>query len=149
VKHFSRVLYMKINPVLEKYYQCQKDICKKEKGKETKLMDEILKNLNTPRNKCNRSLKILQSKFDIAFLREQQLLVIKTLNRNYIDKNDMKRLKGIINENLLVDKEFQELLACRKKYTLAKRKREICVQEMCGKDPFTKGGRTRKSRRRS
>ena len=136
---------MKVDSKIEKYYQCQKNICIKEQRKETKLMDQMLKNLNNPKEKCNVLLKKLQSKFELPFIRDQQLLAIKTLKRNYIEKGDLKKLKGVLDQKLIEDKDFHKLLSCKKRYTLAKRKREKCIEKVCGKNPLYRGG-TRKRR---
>ena len=137
---------MKVDPKIEQYYQCQKDICIKEKQQETKMMDKMLKNLNNPKERCNMLLKKLQSKFDIRFIRDQRLLAIKTLGRNYIGKADMKKMKGVLDEKLLEDTDFHKLLSCKKLYTLAKQKRDKCIEKGCGKNPLYRGG-TRKRRK--
>lgn len=141
---------MKVDPQWHNYYECQKDICNKEKLRETQAMDELLKNLNDTKHPCDIASKNIQKKFDMQFLQKQQLLVMKTLGRNYLQKSDLKHLKGVIDNSLLNNKDFLTLLKCREKYSLAKYKKDRCVRKKCGKDPFTKGGRrTRKQRRKT
>ena len=132
------------------YVECHQKVCKKEKKKYDKLFNAEMMN---PNSKCKRQTKRLQSKYDPVFLQEQQMRLQKTLKRPYMNHNkydkDILKLKNTMDPKLMADKDFIEALTCKKGLDKAALTRDKCIRNKCGPVPKMKGGKARKSRRKS
>lgn len=135
----------------DSYIECHQKVCKKEKNKYDTLFDKEMLNSNS---KCKILHKKLQSKYDPAFLREQQMRMNKTLKRNYINHkkydNDLHKLKNVMDSKLMEDNDFLDALSCKKDLDKAALKRDKCIRKHCGRVPKIKGGgkRTHRKKRR-
>ena len=135
----------------QEYITCQDKTCNKQKKKYDKIFDKELFN---PNSKCKKQQNILQEKYDRTFLSKQQMLIAKTLKRNYINHakydTDIGKLKKVLDPKLMEDEDFLKVFTCRTEMDIAAKKRDECITKKCGKQPKIYGGKSkRKSKRKS